>query len=142
MLNLKLSDASRPLIAETRKKSAREVVLDGIGHQIGLLTDKAYTVERTRYSKNADGTSCRKVVAAPPKPWFWRATDGTIMVQVKYGHAVVVEIEPGKPTIIAGKSEKDAVSVLAQVVEAVKSGKLDPQIEAAKAKAKMNRKGE
>lgn len=142
MLNLNLSDAKRPLVSEIRRKTAREVVLDGIGHQIGLLTDKAYTVERTRYSKNADGTSCRKVIAAPPKPWFWRATDGTIMVQVRYGHAVVVEIEPGKPTIIAGKLEKDAVSVLTQVVEAVKTGKLDPQIEAAKMKAQRNRKGD
>lgn len=142
MLNLKLSDARRPLVSEIRRKSARDVVLDGIQHQIALLTDKTYKVERTRYIKDAEGNSTRKVVAAPPKPWFWRTADGTIMVQIRYGHAVVVELEPSKPTIITGKSEKDAVSVLTQVVEAVKSGKLDPQIEAAKAKAKKNRKGE
>lgn len=141
MLNLKFSDAKRPLISETRKKSARDVVIDGIQHQIALLSDQNYKVERTRYSKNADGTSNRKMVAAPPKPWFWKSQDG-FLVQIRYGHAVVVEIQPGKSSILAGKAEKDVIAVLTQVVQAVKGGELDTQIEAAKAKAQRNRKGE
>ncbi|OAN44494.1 hypothetical protein A6A05_04850 [Magnetospirillum moscoviense] len=142
MLNLKLSDAKRPLISETRKKSARDVVIDGIQNQIGLLGDANFKVERTRYTKDSEGNAIRKSVAAPPKPWFWRATDGNIMVQVRYGHAVVVELQPGKPSIVAGKTEKEVITVLTQVVQAVKSGELDTQIEAAKAKAKRNRSGE
>ena len=142
MLNLKFSDAKRPLISETRKKSARDVVIDGIQHQIGLLGDANYTVERTRYTKDSDGNAIRKSVAAPPKPWFWKSVDGNIMVQIRYGHAVVVEIQPGKPSIQAGKTEKEVITVLTQVVQAVKTGELDAQIEAAKMKAKRNRSGE
>lgn len=141
MLNLKLSDAKRPLVAETRKKSGRDVVLDGIQHQIGLLNDPNYTVERVRYAKDAEGNYTRKSVAAPPKPWWWKSGDGTMMVQVKYGSSTTVELEPSKPTIIAGKVTKDVIAVLTQVADAVKAGKLDAQIDAAKAKAKRSKKG-
>jgi len=140
MLNLKLSDAKRPLVAETRRKTGRDVVLDGIMHQIELVKNPAYTVERSRYIKGETG-SFRQTIARPPKPWFWSAADGTKLVQVKYGHSAVVEIEPAKPTIVAGKTEKDLIGVLEQVASAVKAGNLDSQIDAAKAKAKRNREG-
>ncbi len=139
VLNLKLTDAKRPLVSETRRKSAREVVLDGIQNQIALLSDSNFKVERVRYAKEADGTQVRKTVAAPPKPWWWVANDGTHMVQVRYGSSTVVELEAGKPTIVAGKNTGDLVSVLSQVADAVKGGKLDHQIDAAKAKAKRRK---
>lgn len=142
MLNLKLTDAKRPLVAETRKKSGRDVVLDGIQHQIALMNDPNYKVERTRYTKDEQGSYCRKAVAAPPKPWWWKTGDGTMMVQIKYGSSTVVELEPGKPTIVAGKAAKDVIAVLTQVADAVKAGKLDAQIDAAKGKAKRSKKGE
>lgn len=141
MLNLKLTDTRRPLIAETRRKSGREVVLDALQHQIALLNDPNYTVERVRYAKGADGYS-RKPVAAPPKPWWWTASDSTKMVQIKYGSSSIVEIEPGKPTIVVGKTDKDVIKVLEQVADAIKAGALDAQIDAAKAKAKRGKKGE
>ncbi len=125
VLNLKLTDAKRPLVSETRRKSAREVVLDGIQNQIALLSDS--------------NSQVRKTVAAPPKPWWWVANDGTHMVQVRYGSSTVVELEAGKPTIVAGKNTGDLVSVLSQVADAVKGGKLDHQIDAAKAKAKRRK---
>jgi hypothetical protein len=137
-LNLKLTDAKRPLVSETRKKSGREVVLDGITHQIGLLNDQNYTVERTRYVKSEAGNT-RKTVRRPPTPWFWTASDGNMLVQVRYGHATTIEIEPGKPTIVGGKTRKDVIKVLEQVAAAVKEGHLDAQVDAAKAKAKHRR---
>lgn len=142
VLNLKLTDARRPLVAETRKKTGREVVLEGITHQVALLNDPGYKVERTRYSKDEQGAYSRKSIAAAPKPWWWKAADGTMMVQVKYGSSTIVEIEPGKPTIITGKTEKEVIAVLSQITEVVKAGKLDTQIEAAKVKAKRSKKAE
>lgn len=141
VLNLKLTDARRPLVAETRKKTGREVVLEGITHQVALLNDPGYKVERTRYAKDEAGNYTRKSIAAAPKPWWWKAADGTHMVQVKYGSSTVVELEPGKPTVVCG-TEKELVAVLGQITEAVKAGKLDTQIEAAKAKAKRSKKAE
>lgn len=142
ILNLKFTDAKRPLVSETRRKTGREVVLEGIRHQIALLSDPNYTVERVRYAKDADGNFARKPVSAPPKPWWWVANDGTHMVQVKYGSSTLVELEQGKPTIVAGKSVKDVAAVLAQVADAVSAGKLDAQIDAAKVKAKRHKTAE
>lgn len=139
VLNLKLTDAKRPLVSETRRKTAREVVLDGIQHQIAALNDSGYKVERVRYTKELDGTQVRKAVSAPPKPWWWVANDGTHMVQVRYGSSTVVELEQGKPTILAGKTSKDVAAVLAQVADAISAGKLDAQIDAAKTKAKRRK---
>ena len=142
VLNFKFTDAKRPLVSETRRKTGREVVIDGIQHQIALLNDSTYKVERTRYAKDADGNYVRKAVAAPPKPWWWVAGDGTHMVQIKYGSSTVVELESGKPTIVAGKTNKDVITVLTQVVDAVKAGKLDAQIETAKGKAQRSKTAE
>ena len=139
ILNLKLTDARRPLVAETRKKSGRDVILDGIHHQIALLNDPNYKVERVRYTKDVDGNYARKPVSAPPKPWWWQTGEGSNMVQIKYGSSTIVELEPGKPTIVTGKTAKDVVLVLEQVADAVKAGKLDAQIETAKGKAKRRK---
>jgi hypothetical protein len=141
ILNLKLTDAKRPLVSETRRKTGREVVLEGIRHQTALLSDPNYKVERVRYAKDADGNYARKPVSAPPKPWWWMSSDGTMCVQIKYGSSTIVELEPGKPTIVTGKAAKDVVSVLEQVADAVKAGKLDNQIDSAKAKAKRRKAG-
>lgn len=142
VLNLKFTDARRPLVSETRRKTGREVVLEGIQNQLALLNDSNFKVERVRYAKDADGNYTRKPVSAPPKPWWWVANDGTHMVQVKYGSSTLVELEQGKPTILAGKSSKDVAAVLAQVADAVSAGKLDAQIDTAKAKAKRSKAAE
>ena len=138
MLNLKLTADRRPLVSETRRKSGREIILDGIRQQICLLSDAAYKVERIRYVKDETGKSIRTVITAPPKPWWWNA-NGSLLVQIKYGHASVVEIEPGKPTVVAGKSQKDVISVLTEISKAVQDGHLDAQIAAAKEKARQAR---
>lgn len=67
------------------------------------------------------------------------SSDSTMCVQIKYGSSTIVELEPGKPTIVAGKTAKDVVAVLEQVADAVKAGKLDSQIDAAKTKAKRSK---
>lgn len=142
VLNLKLTDARRPLVSETRRKTGREVVLEGIQNQLALLNDSNFKVERVRYAKDADGNYARKPVSAPPKPWWWTMCDGTMCVQIRYGSSTVVELEPGKPTIVTGKTAKDVVSVLEQVAGALKAGKLDNQIDAAKLKAKRHKTAE
>ncbi|WP_242442758.1 DUF6641 family protein [Magnetospirillum sp. 15-1] len=142
VLNFKFSDAKRPLVADTRKKSGREVVLDGIEQQMKLLNDPSFRIERTKYIKDEAGNSVRKTICTSPRPWWWQVADGIFMVQVKYGHSVVVELEVSKPTIVAGKSEKDVVAVLTQVSTAIKEGKFDAQIAVAKEKAKRNRQAQ
>ncbi len=135
MFNLKLSDAKRPLVSETRRKSPRAVVLEGLQQQIELLKNPSLQVERQRYIKGDDGSLDKTTVMAKPRPWWWRGDDGVTYLQVRYGSSHIVEIEPGKPTIIVGK-EGDLKKVLDTLMAAVTDGKLDEQISAAKEKAK------
>jgi hypothetical protein len=139
MINLKFSDVKRPLVSESRRKTGREVVLEGIQHQIALLNDPSYRKESTKYVKDEKGNSTRKVVTAPPRPWYWKGND-SMLVQIKYGHGTIVEIEPGKPTIVAGADTKSVLAVLTQVADAIKAGKLDAQIATAREQAKKVRK--
>jgi hypothetical protein len=141
MLQLKFSDEKKVLVSEARKKSPRQVVLDGIHNQVELLKNPNFTVERIRYSKNGENGNTRQNISRPPQAWFWRsANDGTLLMEIRYGRTVVELQGDGKPnSIIAGKTPADAIKVLEQISAAVKAGELDTQLEAAKIKAKHRR---
>jgi len=141
MLNLKFSAEKKVLVAEARKKSPRQIALDGIHHQIELLKNPSYTVERIRYRKGAEDGDSRQSVNRPPQPWFWKsASDGGLLLEIRYGRTPVEIQGEGKPnSIIAGKTPADAIKVLEQIAAAVTAGELDGPLAAAKAKAKHRR---
>ncbi len=143
MLNLKLNFTSekKALVSDLRKKTPRQVVLDGIGLQVELLKNPNFTVERIRYRKGAEDGNTRQSISRPPQPWFWRsANDGNLLLEIRYGRTPVEIQGDGKPnSIIAGKTNADAIKVLEQISAAVKAGELDTQLEAAKIKAKHRR---
>ncbi|MBR9972052.1 hypothetical protein [Magnetospirillum sulfuroxidans] len=132
MFGLKLVDTKKPLIAETRRKSPREVVLEGIGHQLELLKNPKYTVERTRYVKGDDGYG-RQMTSRPPKPWFWEF-EGKMFLQIKYGSSQVVMLN-GKPTIECGKDIASVIKALEAVKSGIEKGVLDDAINEAKARS-------
>lgn len=135
MLGLKLTDQKRPLIAETRRKSARDVVIDGIHHQIELLKNPGYTVERTRYVKTDSGYS-RQMTSRPPKPWFWESA-GKVFLQIKYGSSQVVLLD-GKPTIEC-KDTASVIKALETIKGGIEKGMLDAAIEDAKARSRRSK---
>lgn len=142
MLNLKFSTEKKVLVSEARKKTPRQVVLDGIGHQVELLKNPNFTVERVRYRrKGAEGESTRQSISRPPQAWFWKSAAGdNLLMEIRYGRTVVEIQGDGKPsTIVAGKAPADAIKLLEQVSAAVTAGELDGPLEAAKAKAKHRR---
>jgi hypothetical protein len=139
---LKLSDERRPSAIERRRKNPRAVVLDGIAVQHDLLKNPTHRVTHERYvSVHEDGQDRRikKTVSTAPRPWFWRGADGIYRIQVKYGSSSTVEIENGKPTILAGKTDKDVQAALEAVRKMVEDGSLDEQIATAKMKAKRSK---
>lgn len=136
MFGLKLTDQKRPLIAETRRKSARDVVIQGICHQIELLKNTAYTVERTRYVKDDSGYS-RQMTSRPPKPWFWDV-GGKMFVQIRYGSSQVVLLD-NKPTIECGKDNASVIKALEAVKNGIEKGLLDTAIEEAKARSRRKK---
>jgi len=141
MLNLKFSSEKKVLVSEARKKTPRQVVLDGIGFQVELLKNPNFTVERVRYRKNAEDGNTRQSISRPPQPWFWKSANGdNLLMEIRYGRTVVEIQGEGKPsTIVAGKTPADAIKLLEQVSAAVNAGELDGPLAAAKAKAKHRR---
>ncbi|WP_148207391.1 hypothetical protein [Paramagnetospirillum magneticum] len=141
MLQLKFSDEKKILVSEARKKTPRQVVLDGIQNQVELLKNPGFTVERVRYSKGAENGNTRQSISRPPQAWFWKsANDGTLLLEIRYGRTVVELQGQGMAnTVIAGKTNADAIKVLEQIATAVKAGELDEPLEAARIKAKHRR---
>ncbi|BAE50433.1 hypothetical protein amb1629 [Paramagnetospirillum magneticum AMB-1] len=141
MLQLKFSNEKKVLVSEARKKSPRQVVLDGIHNQVELLKNPNYTVERVRYSKGTEGGNTRLSISRPPQPWFWRSASGdNLLLEIRYGRTVVELQGQGMAnTVIAGKTPADAIKLLEQIATAVKNGELDEPLEAAKIKARHRR---
>ncbi|WP_235063041.1 hypothetical protein [Paramagnetospirillum caucaseum] len=141
MLQLKFSNEKKVLVSEARKKSPRQVVLDGIHNQVELLKNPGFTVERVRYRKETEDGNTRQCINRQPQPWFWKsAKDGNLLLEIRYGRTVVELQGQGMAnTVIAGKTNADAIKVLEQIATAVKAGELDEPLEAARIKAKHRR---
>jgi hypothetical protein len=137
MAALKFCDVQPKKAVEARRRSPREILLEAIGHQIGLLNDPMYVVERQRYVKTDDGYK-RVAAAKPPRKWWFVGEDKNLYVQIHLGSSTVVELEKGKPTLACGSTEKNVVAVLEQVAGMVREGKFADAI--TEAHAKMRRK--
>lgn len=137
MVALKFCSVMPKKVADTRRRSPTDILLDALGHQIALLKDPSHTVERVRYQKTDDGY-VRAAVAKPPRKWWFKGDDGQLYVQLHLGSSTVIELEAGKPTLACGKTEKDVTVVLEQVQSMIRDGKFADAL--AQAHAKMKRK--
>lgn len=136
MAALKFCDVQPRKAVETRRRSPTAILLDGIGHQINLLKDPNYEVERVRYVKTEDGYK-RAAIAKPPRKWWFKGDDGQFYVQLHLGSSTVVELQAGKPTLMCG-TEKDVAGVLEQIAIMIRDGKFTDAI--TQAHGKMKRK--
>ncbi len=92
-----------------------------------------YAPKRLRSLRDADtGTRVVKEVAVRIKPWFWTGEKGECLLAVQYG-SKQIELQKGKTAIDVGAVE-NLCAVLDTVIDAVRNGELDPQIESASAK--------
>ncbi len=136
MVSLKFCDVQPKKAIDARRRLPQEIILDAITHQISLLKDPAFVVERVRYQKT-DGGYKRAAVAKPPRKWWWKGDNGNWYIQIHLG-TKVVSLEPGKPTLLCGTTEKGAVAVLEQVACMIRDGKFADAIAATH--AQMQRK--
>lgn len=137
---LKFSDNKRPTVQEKRRKKGVDVMVDGIENQIAFINDPSFKVERYRYvnSEDEDGNIIKKkkLVAAKPRPWFWKNDDGIYFVELRYGSSYVFEVEAGKPSIECGPDKSDIVEVLETIKKMIIDGNLDQQIADCKDRAR------
>lgn len=66
------------------------------------------------------------------KPWFWTGEKGECLLAINYG-SKQIELLKGKTAIDVGAVE-NLCTVLDTVIDAVRNGELDTQIESASAK--------
>ncbi len=89
----------------------------------------------TRFRSFADADTGARVVKQVPvriKPWFWTGEKGECLLAVQYG-SKQIELVKGKTAIDVGAVE-NLCTVLDTVIDAVRNGELDTQIESASAK--------
>ncbi len=137
MVALKFCTIQPKKAADVRRRSPTDILLDAIGHQINLLKDPNYVVERVRYVKTEDGYK-RAAIAKPPRKWWFEGDGGQFYIQLHLGSSTVVELENSKPTLLCGKSENDVIVVLEQVATMIRDGKFTDAI--IQAHGKMKRK--
>lgn len=92
-----------------------------------------YTPTRFRSFADADtGTRIVKQVPVRIKSWFWTGEKGECLLAINYGSRQI-ELQKGKTAIDVG-DVKNLCAVLDTVIDAVRNGELDLQIESASTK--------
>jgi hypothetical protein len=137
ILNTLKLTAARKLRAMPDVVKRRNKLLVKLGEQRALAaamqTGVHYTPKRLRSYKDADtGARIIKEVPVRIKPWFWTGEKGEMLLAVQYGSRQI-ELSKGKTAVEVGAAE-NLGAVLASMIEAVKNGELDVQIEAASVK--------
>lgn len=137
ILNTLKLTAARKTRALPEIVKRRNKLLMKLGEQRMLAAAQAkgehYTP--TRFRSFADEDTGARVVKQVPvriKPWFWTGEKGECLLAINYG-SKQIELQKGKTAIDVGAVE-NLCTVLDTVIDAVRNGELDTQIESASAK--------
>ena len=132
LANLKLVGAKRPAQLSPVIQRRNKIALR-ISEQIEIaqakLDGKLYAPTKQRTVKDAETGEITTVnVAKRVKVWWFTTDNGKLCVSLRYG-AKIIEITKGK-TAVELASEKDLVTTLEILRQAVNDGEMDAQIEA------------
>jgi hypothetical protein len=133
---LKLTAARKTRALPTVVKRRNKLLIK-LGEQRMLADAQAhglhYTPTRYRSFKDADtGARISKQVPVRIKPWFWTGEKGECLLAINYG-SKQIELQKGRTAIDVG-DVANLCAVLDTVIDAVRNGELDPQIETASVK--------
>ena len=116
---------------QTKTEHRRAKLLEKLDEQLAmvqaLIAGERYTTTRRVWQTNDEG---RRVSIDRPKrmrPWYWMSGAGGCYFSAWYG-SKVIELKPGMTAIQVNKRE-DLPDAIRSVMEAVKQGELDIQIE-------------
>ena len=112
---------------EHRRGKLLEKLDDQLGMVQALIDGEVYTRMRRVWRTNENG---ERVLVERPKrarPWYWMSGAGGCYFQVWYG-SKVLELKPGM-TAVQVATKEELPDVIRSVMEAVKFGELDIQIE-------------
>lgn len=92
-----------------------------------LIDGEIYTKSKTAYVKNDDGQRVLVEKQKRVRPWYWMSGAGGCFFQVWYG-SKVIELKPGMTAVQVSKRE-ELPAVIRSIIDAVRFGELDVQIE-------------
>lgn len=140
LTKLKLTNTKRDVIRDP-VISRRQRLIEKLGEQAklasGLLNDEPVQFTRLVNEKDAE-TGERRQVEKPKRvrQWFWHNLDGTWFLEIRFGNKTL-ELGKGQQAIEVGKKE-ELPATIETVVEAVKAGELDAEIQKAGVKRKQH----
>lgn len=134
--SLKLTAARKPrVIPDVIKRRSKLLRKLAEQRELALAQSEGRTYAPKRLRTVKDKDTGEKAVREMPvriKTWWWTGEKGETLLSIQYG-SKTLEIAKGKPAIEVA-SAGDLVSVFDLVINAVQSGELDAQMEAASTK--------
>lgn len=93
-----------------------------------LALDPSYLRKTYVWKRGEDGIKHRLEVPKPVRPWWIEEQSGSLKLLVRYG-ARPIEFEKGKQAVLL-KSKDDLLPTIELIIQAVRAGELDDQINA------------
>ena len=117
--------------SQSKTEHRRIKLLEKLDEQLAmveaLIDGEIYTKTKTAYVKNDDGQRVLVEKQKRVRPWYWMSGAGGCFFQVWYG-SKIIELKPGMTAVQVSKRE-DLPAVIRSVIDAVRFGELDVQIE-------------
>jgi len=126
---------------EHRRAKLLEKLDDQLAMVQALVAGELFTRHRRVWQTNDEGDRVLVERVKRTRPWYWMSGAGGCYFSIWYG-SKVLELKPGMTAIAVNKRE-DLPDAIKSIIEAVKFGELDIQIEdvAEKGTAELRLKG-
>ena len=143
LTKLKLTDKTRTDVETNPDDVLRNKLITRLLEQKELVEAdlKGELISKTRFKFVTDsetGESKRVEVQKQLRRWWWNDEDGQVMLTLRYGNKPLA-ITGDKSTIEIGALDK-LPKVIETIIEAVKAGELDKQLNAAMAERRLKLK--
>ena len=116
---------------QSKSEHRRAKLLEKLGEQLAMVEAQIAGENFTRHRRvwQTDENGLRTLIerVKRTRPWYWMTGTGGCFLSVWYG-SKVLELKPGMTAIQVNRRE-DLPDVIREVIEAVKQGELDIQIE-------------
>ena len=143
LTKLKLTEKTRTDVEASPEDALRNKLITRLLEQKELVEAdlKGELISKTRFKFVTDsetGESKRVEVQKQLRRWWWNDEDGQVMLTLRYGNRPLA-ITGDKSTIEIGTLDK-LPKVIETIIEAVKAGELDKQLNAAMAERRLKLK--
>ena len=114
-------------MAERRRRTLITNLEEQLKLVQALIDEKTYTSNKKVWRTNENGERVQIERPKRMRAWFWVNWSGVCFFQVLYG-SKIVQLKPGM-TVVEAENKTKLLEVILSVIEAVKAGELDTQIE-------------